>query len=36
MKKKEKINPIIKDQKKVKNINMGKTSSDDESIVKKF
>lgn len=34
--KKEKINPIMMEQKKVKNIKMGNTSSDDENVVKKL
>jgi len=34
--KKEKINPIMMDQRKIKNIKMGDTSSDDENVVKKL
>ena len=34
--KKEKINPIMENNKKIKNIKLGNTSSDDENILKKF
>lgn len=36
MKKKEKINSIIKEQKKLKSIKLGENNSEDEFIVKKF